>query len=157
MFREDFAFNCQDVFKHLGHIHVDSPKTLASQFPKVYLHAHLADLTYGWTWNTRYAWEFQRGRHNHPPPHIDARHTQDLFCGCGSDLIFVTDITDYICGENLCGETKTNMRPDVDFLFLIMTELQVRRLGRSWNGAWERSRQSPTSVDSLLPPGGIVS
>ena len=83
MFREDFAFNCQDVFIHLGHIHVDSPKTLASQFPKVHLYAHLADLTYGWTWNTRYAWEFQRGRHNHPPPHIDARHTQALFCRCG--------------------------------------------------------------------------
>ena len=44
MFTEDFALTCQDVFIHLGHIHVDSPKTLASQFPKVHLHALLADL-----------------------------------------------------------------------------------------------------------------
>ena len=57
MFREDFALNCQNVFKHLGHIYVDSPKTLASQFPKVHLHALLTELTYGWTWNTRYAWD----------------------------------------------------------------------------------------------------
>ena len=79
MFREEFVLTCQDLFKHLGPIYVDSPKTLASKFPK----AHLTPSLQIW-----YIWvdlehQVRVGRHNHPPPHIDARHTQDLFCRCG--------------------------------------------------------------------------
>ena len=44
MFREEFVLTCQDQFKHLGPIYVDSPKTLASKFPKAHLQALLADL-----------------------------------------------------------------------------------------------------------------
>ena len=44
MFREDFELTCQDLLKHMGPFYEDSPKTLAYQFPKVHLHALLADL-----------------------------------------------------------------------------------------------------------------
>ena len=117
MFREEFVLTCQDLFKHLGPIYVDSPKTLASKFPKAHLHALLADLI-----------------------HMGGLGTP------GTRTITL-----------LLGDIRRTCFADVDFLFLIIIELQVRQLGQSWNGAWERSRRSPTSADSLLLPGDIIS
>ena len=120
MFREEFVLTCQDLFKHLGPIYVDSPKTLASKFPKAHLHALLADLI-----------------------HMGGLGTP------GKRGSFRQDATITL----LLGDIRRTCFADVDFLFLIIIELQVRQLGQSWNGAWERSRRSPTSADSLLLPG----